>query len=202
MPASVTWVGSGALKKESEYSKALDNITEYTETWTGNPLNVAWPNYVIGSSVVPTFGSTNLGNLVWYSADAEQGKNKALASYVARASNRFDLSKAKWSLEQTLDTLTYKPLPGHEQQSTFSRPFMTAVISKVSYSPSVPVVDFTDQYPSPAPPFSIIQSLPPYVPFHTNDVTYGWVKTSCDPSLTKDGWLLTERWKYMVVGSD
>ena len=201
MAADVIWVGNGALKKEVDYSQTLDGIVEYVEMWTGNPLNVAWPNYAVGTNIAPTFGNTNLPNLVWYSADAEQGKGKALASYTAKASNRFDMARAKWSLEYAMDTLTFKPSPGHDQQPTFSVPYPAAVLTRTSYWTTPPLGAIGAGSP-PAAPFSYNQPAIPGYAFHTCGVVYGWYKTDADPALTKDGWTLTERWKWIVTGSD
>ena len=192
---SPSWAGTKAALKERNYDQKLDGITEYWEVWTGKKDDVAWPAYVIGATITPTFGSITLPTLNWYSINAEAGKNKDLAMYTAKASDRFDTAKAKWSLDNAIDSVAVQVGAIHA-----SLPFVCPVVQKVSWYVTVPAV-FGIGLDTPVPPFTLPPTNQPpsgVFPVGFNGV-YAWFKTNCDPSFTPEGWQLTERWRWMRI---
>ena len=194
---NVTWVGPNqALMKEYTFTNTADNIVEYVETWTGNKNDAAWPTFAPG-------GTTNVGGseiLTWYSVESEYGKNKALSSLTAKASNKFNVNRAKWSMEQALESVTYRVLPDYtDNNHDFTVPFLAPVVTATLFSIGVP--NLTTNTPNLADcPFTYDANQPLSVSFHNYSVTYGWVQTK-EPQLTSEGWQMVARWRWMVTSS-
>ena len=194
---NVTWGGPNlASMKEQTFIHTADNIIEYVETWNGNKDDTAWPNYAPG-------GTANVGGsetLTWYSVESESGKNKALSSLTAKASNKFNVNRAKWSMEQALESVTYRVLPDYTDNNyDFTVPFLVPVVTATLFSIKVP--NITTNIPNLSDcPFTYNANQPLFVPFHNYSVTYGWVQTK-EPQLTSEGWQMVTRWRWMVTSS-
>jgi hypothetical protein len=198
--ASPTWPTTiKAALKEANFTQSLDGITEYWEVWTGKKDDATyWPAYVAGAGCTPAVayhGVTWPGDLYWYSINAESGQNKASATYTARASNRF--SKPKWSMDFSMESVQF--LSGGSSGVLITAPYLTPVVTKTSYSVTVPAVTGLGPGTPASPPFTLpSMTAPPALPSFTG-AYWGWYKTNCDPSLTTEGWQLTERWKWIKI---
>ena len=189
MAAEVKWRGVNAERKQLDYVKSADGVVEYTEIWTGNPQNAVWPSYAIGDTITPTFGTTTLPLLAWYSITAEQGQNKALAQYTAKASNKFhDVDTgdvlAKWSLEYSQDWVT---LPGVAVGIPVAFPIITKTTLHISPPPTGTPV-WVEQSP-PSPPFG----------FYSPTITgYSFIKINDSVSRVSDGYSRQQQWKQQL----
>ena len=194
---NVTWGGLNlASMKEQTFIHTADNIIEYVETWNGNKHDTAWPNYAPGGTATVEGSET----LTWYSVESESGKNKALSSLTAKASNKFNVNRAKWSMEQALESVTYRVLPDYTDTNyDFSAPFLAPVVTATLFSIEVPNLA-TDTPNLSDCPFTYSANQPYGVEFHNISVTYGWVQTK-EPQLTSEGWQIVIRWRWMVISS-
>lgn len=202
--ATETWVGPNvASRKERNYTRDSRGVYEYTELWTGKNDDSQWPNYANGQNIAPVFGNLNLPNCTVYSVNAQSGQRGPLASYVMKASNKFDPGLAKWSASQGQEQGTVveqkNTVVGSVTIVTFisrSIPWFVPVVEKTSYHLATPNVAGIGTYEAPPNcPFSLSPNAPP-----GSLGTWGWVKTNCDPS-PEDPWVLKEAWRFMATST-
>ena len=200
---NATWGGTQAVKKEVSYVNTADQITEYVEVWTGNPLDGAWPTMAVGDIIAPNLGSVNLGNLAWYSVDTGQGQNKALAKLTAKAANKFHEvdstdTKAKWHLDYGVEMV--KLVGPNLWGVILTQPYVCPVVQRtILYVNTVPTVP-ADGIETPTPPFSVATPAQPPGVYYSGSIypVWNWYKTSV-VERNLDGYSLITRWQWMVT---
>lgn len=196
-----TWAGNNlVLLKECNLTIDGENTAEYTEVWTGNVDDGAWPSYTLGGTAIPNKNfNVSHGTLKWYSLHGERGSSKALGRYEAKASDKFDSqtdnTKARWTLEyesyQQWENVG-EGLYSYQKLFTYSLPILTKVTWYTQDSPpsSTGPVGGASSFPS--SPFDI--SIPSRLPT-------GWEQMKTQDGVSKDtyGWARTEVWKYGLI---
>jgi hypothetical protein len=200
--ASVTWVGTPqAIKESSSIQKLNRDIIEYSEVWKGKHDGTGWPAYVIGGTISPTIGGVGGVALKWYDISVENPVRGAVASYTARASNRFyevNPSYAEWSVDLDFQ-------PSWIENSDMSSNFLVGqpVVKKVVYYLIAPAIPASGYVETPVPPFSIL--TPGLAPLPANwswtfgAPTYQWVRSGEGMQQQNNIFVRTTTWSRILA---
>jgi hypothetical protein len=192
MPSN-TWVGTQALKESRSIQKLNRDIIEYSEVWKGKHDGTGWPAYTINGTVTPTVGGVGGVALRWYDISVENPVRGAVASYTARASNKFDIDKAEWVVD--VEFVPYLFNTG----SGYANYFLTnPVARRTLYSLTAPVVDSGGTLESPPIPVGIvIPSRPPPPTGWTyvgGEPTWRWMRNGDSVSIQAQVYSKTTTW--------
>lgn len=188
---NVTWAGTQADRKSSEFIAMGNGVTDYVEIWTGNPASNLWPNYAIGANCTAAVNlGVSTGNLVWYKIQVEQGNNKALGTYTATASDKFDDDNAIWTLEYEQVYVTYWD---SDTSSVKSGWFGLPILTKITKHPLTDPPTATNVYSAESYP-----TAPFTVDFPSVPMT-GWAATKTADNIGEDsdGFTRTQQWRTL-----
>jgi len=198
---SPTWGGTTADLKERAYTIDAYNVIEYTEVWTGKVDDAnTWPNYTEAEIICPNVGNVNLGNLAVYSIDTEIGRNKALAHYVIKASNKFsELSNVGTQYSCEMRQVEGRVIVG--AGFPFGKvPWFVPSVNKISKwlnPPNASNIGMLENPPADVP-FAYPNGWPPPEPVRLQ--WWGWMKTAAEVSKA-DVWQYSETWAYVQIES-
>ena len=207
MSRSLIRGGSEVTNSQRKAIVGLDNITEYIEIWTGKKGGTGWPAYVNGDA-------SGYGTTKWYSLSVEEGSQKGVSVYTARASDRFDSDKWKWSVNYGVENVISGisstsfsfPFGASTLKAVFGgtllhKPYVCPIVSRVSFYTVAPAaLAGSVGGPSGCPLTYTTPGQPGFLTgIYPDNPTWGFMKSAATPVLTELGWQMNEVWQWMVI---